>query len=96
MKAESHKIKRFNKIRGIIVLIIIFAFIVFPLFELLPKEYEFFSVIYVIIFVASIFWIIVVFYRCPFCNSIPRGHPMPYVDLLPKACKVCGHSLVQD
>lgn len=93
MASEDKKISRFNVIRLSIIAVIFIGFLGFPLFKLLPKSYEYLVVFYVAVFVILLLLIIGCLYRCPFCNSLPRGYPIPYIDLAPSRCRVCGHSL---
>lgn len=92
----NSSVGRFNVIRRLIIAIMVFGFIGFFGFKLLPKSLEYITIFYVLIFVVILFLLISKFYRCPYCNSIPRGHPIPYVDLAPESCKVCGRSLRVD
>lgn len=89
---SDKKVRRFNAVRRSIIAILIVGFLSFPLFKLLPPSYEYLVLVHVAFFVVVLVIVIGRLYRCPFCNSIPRGHPIPYVDLAPRSCRVCGHS----
>lgn len=86
-------IERFNVVRRFIIAVIFFGFFGFFGFKLLPRSLECMAMFYVVFFVLILFLLIFKFYRCPYCDSMPRGHPIPYVDLAPESCRVCGRSL---
>ncbi len=68
----NSSVGRFNVIRRLIIAIMVFGFIGFFGFKLLPKSLEYITIFYVLIFVVILFLLISKFYRCPYCNSIPR------------------------
>lgn len=93
MSISIEKIRRFDRVRYAIIGVFIFGFLCFPIFKLMPKNCEYLVVIYMMMFLGSLFFIVGFFYRCPSCNAVPMARPIPYVDLAPKVCHSCGASL---
>lgn len=93
MESDKSSVIRFNRIRRDIILgIAIWIFVLIFLkfydaghYESLAMYLSFPWIIVMIIIVAR--------YKCPFCGAIPRGRFIRYVDLNPKVCAKCGHSL---
>lgn len=86
-------INRFNVIRYALIAIVVCGLFGFYLFKYVKKDYQYLSIIYLLCVVIIVWVMISIFYRCPYCKAVPRGHPIPYVDLAPKKCSNCGRSL---
>lgn len=93
MKNNDVALLRFNRIRWVIIFLLASGFISFPFFGLLPVQYQWLSAVTVLMIVVTLLILIGVWYRCPYCNVIPRGDPIPYVDLVAKKCSSCGRLL---
>lgn len=93
MADQQDKLRKFHRTRISIFVVLIGGLVAFPAFKFLPVSYQWISAVFVLVFVMSLIVVIGVWYRCPYCNAIPRGRPIPYVDLLPKKCSSCGRSL---
>jgi hypothetical protein len=92
-KDHRESIRHFYRIRNAISFIFIGGLVGFPLINFLPPSYDWVVAVYMLAWLLPFVFLLCFKYRCPFCNAIPRGRPIPYVDLIPKACSSCGHSL---
>lgn len=84
---------RFNVIRYVLISIAVCGLFGLYLFKYVEEDYQYLSIIYLLCVVIVVLILIGIFYRCPYCNAVPRGHPIPYVDVAPKKCGSCGRSL---
>lgn len=93
MENHDFVLLRFNRVRWLIISFLAGGFLVFPFFGLLQDRYKWLSAIFVVAVSVSLIILIGFWYRCPYCKNIPRGDPIPYIDLMAKRCSSCGRSL---
>lgn len=96
MNFKIHKksaLQRFWRTRNQLLTIGWVAFLLLPAFNFVPLSYRWLSAVFVAVYVLTLLWLIAFRYRCPHCNVVPRARVFGYVDLDPKICSSCGHSL---
>ncbi|WP_175912397.1 hypothetical protein [Burkholderia sp. BCC1640] len=93
MKSKNGALLGFNRIRVAIIVLLVLGFVAFPFFGFVSVNYQWLSAVFVLVIIVMLIIMIGIWYRCPYCNAIPRGDPIPYVDLVAKKCSSCGRLL---